>query len=509
MSDDGFEIAPAEVPLSHKRTADDLAHTAHPQSRPKIHWRAPVSLGLLAVLAVGVLWWASEPKTSPASKSRTNVAKPAEPVASPGSVTASKQLPPFAQSQQALARERAQVALAKFVEQQIRLEEQMSVGEWGQAAFDQAMALAAEGDEHFVDERFEQAQGAYDQSTQLLAAVISDGQGLVTAALEEGALALDARDEQRAIAAFEQALAIDANSQAAQDGLRRAEQLPDINRLALQARNNELAGQWEAAVKDYQAILALDSATKGIAESLQKAEQAVGGDLLRQTLSDGFRALERRQYTQAKTAFNEALRLQPGNEIALGGLQQVSARTELSRIASLQRSAEQAVEREDWAAAVQAYESALKLDPNIQFAKAGIRGAKAQLRAANVLGGIVAQPNKLSSAQLLEDGRAQLSRARALQPQGPKLRALIEQSAALLKAYAQPVAVQLTSDNQTDVLVSTVGKLGAFSARELSLRPGEYVLLGSRNGCRDVRRTVIVAPGMGPVDIRCEEELGR
>ncbi len=509
MSEDGFEIAPAEVPLSHKRRADELANSSQTQPRLEIHWRAPVALGLLGALAVAVLWWANEPSTSTQTNPRTNASAPAVPAAAPGPALSNKQLPPFAQSQQALARERAQAALAKFVEQQIRLEEQMSVGQWGRAAFDRALALATEGDEHFVDERFEQAQSAYDQSTQLLAAVISDGQGLVSAALEEGQLALDARDEQQAIDAFERALAIDANAKAAQDGLQRAKQLPDINRLALRARNHELAGQWEAAVQDYQAILAMDGATKGIAESLQKAEQAVGGDLLRQTLSDGFRALERKQYAKAKAAFNEALSLEPGNEIALGGLQQVSARTELSRIASLQRSAEQAVEREDWAAAVQAYESALKLDPNIQFAKAGIRGAKAQLRAANLLGGIVAQPNKLSSAQLLEDGRAELSKARALRPQGPKLSALIKQSAALLEAYAQPVAVQLTSDNETNILVSTVGKLGAFSARELSLRPGEYVLLGSRNGCRDVRRTVIVAPGMGPVDIRCEEELGR
>ncbi len=178
-------------------------------------------------------------------------------------------------------------------------------------------------------------------------------------------------------------------------------------------------------------------------------------------------------------------------------------------MARLERDASAAVAGEDWNSAVALYQRALKLDSNIQFAKAGLGAARAQARAASTLGEIVAAPNKLSSKQLMSKGREALAQARTLKPRGPKLAALIERSDALLTAYAQPVTVQLTSDNRTEVLVSTVGKLGAFAARELSLRPGEYVLLGSRAGCRDVRRTVVVAPDMQPVDIRCEEPLSR
>jgi hypothetical protein len=41
----------------------------------------------------------------------------------------------------------------------------------------------------------------------------------------------------------------------------------------------------------------------------------------------------------------------------------------------------------------------------------------------------------------------------------------------------------------------------------VSLRPGAYTLIGSRDGCRDVRQKVVVRPDMQPIDIRCIERL--
>jgi hypothetical protein len=46
-----------------------------------------------------------------------------------------------------------------------------------------------------------------------------------------------------------------------------------------------------------------------------------------------------------------------------------------------------------------------------------------------------------------------------------------------------------------------VGKLGRFSARDLSLRPGTYILVGSRDGYRDERLEVDVKPSPEPIRI--------
>ena len=65
----------------------------------------------------------------------------------------------------------------------------------------------------------------------------------------------------------------------------------------------------------------------------------------------------------------------------------------------------------------------------------------------------------------------------------------------------------LVSDNEMDVRLATVGDLGPFDRKELKLRPGRYLLTGSGNGCRDVRKTIVVAEGMDPIAIVCVEPI--
>jgi hypothetical protein len=67
----------------------------------------------------------------------------------------------------------------------------------------------------------------------------------------------------------------------------------------------------------------------------------------------------------------------------------------------------------------------------------------------------------------------------------------------------------LVSDNVTDVFVYKIGRLGNFMRKEIRLRPGTYVVVGSRPGYRDVRVEFRVAPeiDMEPVIIQCEEPI--
>jgi hypothetical protein len=69
------------------------------------------------------------------------------------------------------------------------------------------------------------------------------------------------------------------------------------------------------------------------------------------------------------------------------------------------------------------------------------------------------------------------------------------------------VPVTLTSDAATEVTISQLGALGKFARKEVQLRPGRYVLIGSRDGRRDVRRELMVVPQMPPVEIVCQESI--
>ena len=102
-----------------------------------------------------------------------------------------------------------------------------------------------------------------------------------------------------------------------------------------------------------------------------------------------------------------------------------------------------------------------------------------------------------------------LDRAGEIPSPGPRLRRQIEELRAHLGAAGVPVTVRLVSDERTEVTVLRVGPQGRFREKSLQLRPGSYVVLGTRPGYRDTRQTLVVPPGRSPapLTVRCDEAL--
>ncbi len=75
--------------------------------------------------------------------------------------------------------------------------------------------------------------------------------------------------------------------------------------------------------------------------------------------------------------------------------------------------------------------------------------------------------------------------------------------------YRSAFRGQGRGDQLTEVVVYKVGRLGTFERRDLDLRPGSYTVVGSRRGYRDVRRQLVIQPGVAPepVAIRCQERI--
>ena len=107
----------------------------------------------------------------------------------------------------------------------------------------------------------------------------------------------------------------------------------------------------------------------------------------------------------------------------------------------------------------------------------------------------------------MQEAIALLEKAAALPSAGPRWNTDLERAQQTVKSYQQPVPVRLTSDKKTLVTVYKVGRLGTFATHDLELRPGSYTIVGSADGCQDVRKEVIVRPQMGPVEIICTKSL--
>ncbi|MCB1686249.1 MAG: hypothetical protein R3E82_04530 [Pseudomonadales bacterium] len=501
-------IRPRSVPLRHIPTAPEPVIRKH--SRPAAGWLVLIGILIVAVIAVFVI---VPDLVKPDTRIRTvDAGEPAgqstgRSLSPTGAAGTDSRPPPFAALMREQAREGAQTELARFVELQIALEQEMQVGAWGKAELDAAKSEATRGDELFVAEQFERALEAYGSAADMLAALIDEGRERVETALERGERALDDRRQQDAEAEFNTALSIDPENTRALEGLRRARLLPRIVDMLRKGKNQELSGQWEDALDSYAAVRALDPATKGIEEAMAGARAGASESQVRTLLSRAFSEMEAGRYEAARSAFRQALVIKPGDPVALGGLEQVAERADLTKIDRMQQDAQRAEAAEDWQEALNQYDAILALDANLQFAKDGRNRVLAQQRLQLALGNIIASPDKLSSSTLFTDAQNLLARAERLTPRGPKLAEQIDRVAELIRIYATPVPVIVLSDNQTQVTLSTIGSIGTFTRKELSLRPGAYTVIGSRNGYRDVRASILVRPSMPPVDVRCSEAI--
>lgn len=91
----------------------------------------------------------------------------------------------------------------------------------------------------------------------------------------------------------------------------------------------------------------------------------------------------------------------------------------------------------------------------------------------------------------------------------PKLEALWNQTVKVVENASTPLPVTIASDGVTEITIKRVARLGVLTSRTVSLRPGQYQLLGSRLGFRDVLMTLNVGVDReNSIDIRCTEAIG-
>ncbi len=240
-----------------------------------------------------------------------------------------------------------------------------------------------------------------------------------------------------------------------------------------------------------------------------KEERGPEKDPFVEAMSQGLAALDREGYAAARDAFLRAEALRPGSPESADGISRAEAGRRRTQLAALDEKAMAAEEAEDWYAAVEAYEAALKVDPTVSFARQGAKRARDRASLDERLRFHLSNAERLSSSEVLHEASLLLAKASELTSGGPRLLRQVEALGRLVDSYSQPVRVELRSDNLTEVTVYRVGRLGTFETRDLDLRPGTYTVVGSRNGYRDVRRRLVVEPGQepAPFEVRCEEEI--
>lgn len=468
-----------------------------------------IGLGVLFVVLVGVALYvftvvpdqvetvtvpsqASEPVAAPARS------RPAESDDAP---------PPFEAAQREQARTKAQEQLAVFVRRQLQLEDEMNVASWGAAELAAIKERANVADQQFLREEYAAALDEYRLAVAELDGLIEQGRDLVQSSIAAGFKALDERDADRAEAAFERAVSIAPGDTEAIRGRARAKTLPEVIALLRESERAELRGNLAGAADLIDEALKLDPDLAGVGQRQRNLRQAQADARYQAQLSSGFSALENKDFEAALLAFRGVLAMRPDDPMALSGQQQTERAKTLARIDALKASARAHEENEAWDRALSDYDEALAIDASLKFARDGKLEIRRRVRLITAMDRVLADPGLLSSDNEFQGAQAVLAEALDEIGAGAKFDTRRDRFETLLARATVPVPLVLISDAKTRVVVHHVGVIGTFDRHELRLRPGRYTITGSQDGCRDVRKEVLLESDLAPVEVRCEEKI--
>jgi hypothetical protein len=381
--------------------------------------------------------------------------------------------------------------------------------EWAAQPLAAARALGETARKEFGERKFVAATASFKNGLNRLQEASDAATKILKRELERGAAALAAGQSAVAREAFALARKIDPQNAAAARGMGRAETLDQVIALVTAASNDERASQWSAALDKYRHALALDAETRTASEGVARVEARIASDAYAAAMSQGLAALNAGRLADARASFQRAGQIRPGTREVNDALTQVAQSEERRQIAAHRGAAEEHERAERWADALKEYDAALAVDGSLEFARAGRERVTPRAELAKRLDVHIQQPDRLTSPAVREQAYELVAEAKRIPSPGPVLTRQIEQVSANLARVEAPVRVSLESDNATVVVIHRIGPLGAFGRREVDLMPGRYTVVGTRMGYRDVRRELNVLPGQTPppLVVRCEEKI--
>jgi hypothetical protein len=408
----------------------------------------------------------------------------------------------------ALQKQNAEQRMAEF----IRLKDQLDAkdaSEWGGQAYTEMSRLSAEADAFLMSREYEQASATYEKAAVEAGRLAERAPAVLQQLLDQGQRALDQGNGRQAGQKFRVALMIEPSNEAARHGLQRAEKIERVMKLLAAGKQHEKKSLPAFALADYRKALDLDPESKEAREAFERVKELIKDQEFQQLISEGLAAFYDNDYQLARSKLVTAKSFKPDSREVRDALAQVDAAIRLSQMEKLRRTAAVAEQSEDWQQALKAYLEALELDANLQFALQGRQRCLEQIRIAKRLNFFLQKPETLESDSQLENAVLLIQEANAVEPKGPRFTNQINKLTRLIRDAQTPVKVIIESDALTDIVVYKVGKLGRFPVQELNLRPGTYVVVGAREGYRDVRRTIVVKPGQEPLRIivKCRDKI--
>ncbi len=426
---------------------------------------------LLSLLGLGILYWASQPK-SPDTTSEEVVSDPV--------VNEIPEAAPTVDDSE--LRQAYLEAYARF-ENELRPQlDKIDLPAWDKPLSEKLDNIEKQAVQQFAASNYAKAYNSITQLVTLAEETIANSQSQFADAMQAAQSAFDDNDYPNAKQAIDKALMLDASSEAAKKLAERVAQLPEITDLLAQIKTANAENNRQRERDLINQLLKLVPEREALKQRAQQLTTAINNDNFQQQIQQAFQALENANLTAAKTSLDKARQLYPDRPEVRELNQAIEQAALNQQLRQLQTAATSAESADDWIA-VQKYRQQIQsLQPADKANAEQLAVASKIVSLQQQIDAALASPYRLANQSVAEDAKALLAQASKYQNQSATLAAKHQRLAEVLAAANQPVSVKINSDNQTFISVRGVGNVGVIDTKTIQLKPGNYTFEGKRTG---------------------------
>lgn len=312
--------------------------------------------------------------------------------------------------------------------------------------------------------------------------IIEEAENIFSENLQQAASFLEEDLYDEAKVHIEKALMVASQSPEALSIQQEIEKLPHILPILNEAKISRAENDLHKEFDYLQQVLQVAPEREEVTSRLKELAELIKNKEFAEHISLGLAGIENRQAKEARYHYLEAKKIDSERSELSLLLAQLLILEKSIRFKQTVKQAEQAVGRDDWQQAKNYFTRAAKDAPENQTVLEGLKRSGQVLELLTRLGQYFRNPYRLANKDVRSEAEKILVQADTVSSYSFSVKKQAEQLRELIIKLNRFIPVTIISDNKTNVLVRSVGKVGAVSEKIIQLKPGNYTFEGARDG---------------------------
>jgi len=369
----------------------------------------------------------------------------------------------------------------------------IDLSSWDKPRSDRLATLQEDALSRFTIADYAGALSYLAELKQLAQAMIADSQQQFAEAFSNAQEAYDADNYNDARFHIDNALMLNNQSEEAVTLSNKIDKLPDILPLLDKANTARVENNYEKELVLIKDIIQLVPERASTVERKRELVGIINRKNFNSNIDQSYKAIEQGNAEKAKQSLMAAKRIYPKRR-EIGDVTLAIQKLEKNqRLEKYQQAAQTAIAADDWVTVKQQLELALRERVDDKQIQKSLADATAIIILRNDLDQYIDNPYRLSNRLVVSTAQARIAEARPFIDVSPSLNKKTETLSRLIESMSKKVAVEIISDNQTNIIVRGVGIVGITQSKTIQLAPGRYKFEGKREGYKSKLIDVLIS----------------